>query len=80
MDDKVDIRAASVNIGIKLVHHHFFFDINGRYGILDVHHNMTVYGNSTHAGPRKLLDVPFHDTYYDWHMAVNVNFSLGVAF
>ncbi len=80
MDDKVNIRAAYVNIGMKFVHDHFFMDVNGGYGILDVHHVMTVYGYSTHPGPGGLYPVPLHDTYYDWHMAVNVNFNLGFAF
>jgi hypothetical protein len=80
MEDKVDIRAVFVNIGFKVVHHHFFFDMTCGYGILDVYHDMIVYGVSSHQGPGVLLDVPYHDSYYNWHMAVNFNFTLGIAF
>lgn len=80
MDDKVDIHAAFLNVGMKFVHRHFFLDMNGGYGLLDVYHDMTVYGVSTHPGPGRLYTTPLHDTYYNWHMAVNFNFNVGVAF
>ena len=80
MDDVVNIRAAFINIGMKFVNHHLFMDINGGYGILDVYHDMTVYGSSYHPGPGGLYPVPLHDTYYNWHMAVNFNFNVGVVF
>jgi hypothetical protein len=80
MVDKVNIYGAFVNLGMKVLHHHFFFDISIGYGFLNTNHDMFIssFEIKNHIGP--IYSPPKHEVFIDQHQAFNINLSFGGAF
>jgi len=80
MVDRVDIYGAFVNIGMKVLHRHFFFDVSFGYGLLSTYHDMFIssYEIRNHIGP--VYNPPKHEEYFDRHQAFNINLSFGGVF
>jgi hypothetical protein len=80
MADRVNIYGAFINLGMKVMRHHFFFDISLGYGILSTYHDMYISSQEikNHIGP--VYSPPKHEVDIDQHQALNINLSFGAVF
>jgi len=80
MVDKVNIYGAFINLGMKVLRHHFFFDMSIGYGILGTYHDIFISSEEimNHIGP--VYSPPKHELFSDQHPAFNINLSFGGVF
>ncbi len=80
MVDRVNIYAAYVNVGMKVLRRHFFFDLSVGYGFLSLYHDMYIASHQirNHVGP--VYSPPKHEKFFDQHQAFNFNLSFGGVF
>ncbi len=80
MVDKANIYGAFANLGMKVLRHHFFFDLSIGCGFLSIYHDMYISSQEfkNYIGP--VYSPPKHEVFSTQYPAFNINLSLGGVF